>query len=102
RRHTRSDRDWSSDVCLPISPPARPRAGAARLQGREPACVPPARAGRAPAHVVVLAASLPRGFPRRRRVGGRGCGPGGAGRGGVEIGRASCRERVWGWVGGGG
>src|SRR5699024_12006286 len=53
RRHTRSKRDWSSDVCSSDLPAADERAlhGAARAgaQGRRRDPVPPMR-GRAPLH----------------------------------------------------
>src|SRR5206468_8605144 len=71
RRHTRSDRDWSSDVCssdllmnaTPSHALTRPAALRTRL-------------------MLALALSAPAVVA-------------------LEIGRASCRERVWGGVGGG-
>src|SRR5437867_7670271 len=87
RRHTRSYGDWSSDVCssdlsrlgeaivpaLPVEAGVLVDAGAAGIA-----------AARAIGDVVVEAP--PRAI---------------AGVGAIEIGRASCRERVWmSWVGG--
>src|SRR5207247_7167684 len=90
RRHTRSTRDWSSDVCSSdlgdlghlhrgdARHRGRPAAGGLLLEGRDP-----------------LAGVLE---PARERGA---VGDGRAGRG-AQIGRASCRERVWVWGGGGG
>src|SRR5438067_13617995 len=78
RRHTRSKRDWSSDVCSSdlwatdarIEPASRPRAA-----GNDPCRDPvPPRA----------AASPPKQRPHAPARGGAA----------AEIGRASCRERV--------
>src|SRR5206468_6237236 len=63
RRHTRSDRDWSSDVCSSDLPPQDRRPDRGRLRHRR------ARGGGAPGRV--------RGVARLRR----------------EIGRAAGRER---------
>src|SRR5204862_5332919 len=71
RRHTRSLRDWSSDVCLPISFDRKQRIKDTlkeMLAGDEPG------------------AFLPNGQPNRDVLN--------------EIGRASCRERVESAVGG--
>src|SRR5438045_9654484 len=82
RRHTRCLSDWSSDVCSSDLRRRRDLGGhAARL---EQAAEMPQKAE--PGHI------------RRRVDANRDHRPGGAG---VEIGRASCRERGWVWVGGG-
>src|SRR5437868_7610724 len=89
RRHTRSKRDWSSDVCssdLPLPAPS----------GRKNGMPLPA-----PASLRVLegtgAVFQPSGETRELVT------PTGAAILAVEIGRASCRERCrwWGWEDGG-
>src|SRR5437868_13110164 len=102
RRHTRSKRDWSSDVCSsdlrePRLEHAPDLSSRARYYGRV-VSAPDAAA---------LVATEDGGAWRGEMA------PGGAGRGGMggaeeharedgEIGRASCRERVWTTGGGGG
>src|SRR5206468_6533838 len=100
RRHTRSDRDWSSDVCSSdlwhyravswVLPPA----AAASVRARTPASGAEDGSSARGARILV------------RRAVGDGAPP--IGRiflrwdalDGDEIGRASCRERVWSWRGG--
>src|SRR5207249_5711582 len=86
RRHTRSKRDWSSDVC---SSDLLPRSAGRRR------CSPPRRRpalrGRARRDSRARSSTRPR-VPRSPSGRGTEC----------EIGRASCRERGGGSVGGGG
>src|SRR5206468_12196475 len=74
RRHTRSDRDWSSDVCS--SDLVAPHAGMDELGAR--------RRGDGVGHRRLARLLEPRG---ERRFGAMDRAR--------EIGRASCRERVW-------
>src|SRR5699024_11500544 len=84
RRHTRSKRDWSSDVCSSdLGPESRSGAGRRHQIGFQ------ALGGTQ--HGEVGAGESPAQF-----------GGGGQHRVHVEIGRASCRERGWGEGGGGG
>src|SRR5437868_6098237 len=98
RRHTRSKRDWSSDVCssdlFGIVPEgvlgqAGDLAGVGDLE----------HGGVEEGLGVLIVAGIGGGFF------GRAGGPAHLaqedGLAGVEIGRASCRERVWVWGGGG-
>src|SRR5205809_6127896 len=97
RRHTRCRRDWSSDVCSSDLPPAlkiQPdilfNAGGRRKLGP----IPPGTAERAAFGHVLIGEKL---FVRMTYP-GKGIEIGsvvGIG----KIGRASCRERVWMWVG---
>src|SRR5206468_5000937 len=95
RRHTRSDRDWSSDVCSSDLNPARPypATGRATLQGTWLSDLWPGTAEQDCKLLLVcrqrrLHLGEVRGtviHPRKRRHAA----------GHVKIGRASCRERVW-------
>src|SRR5206468_7198109 len=78
RRHTRSDRDWSSDVCSSDLKPAAVAKAVDKPEG--PVLLTEAR-------TVTLDNEGPQlpAFVAAR----------------PEIGRASCRERVESWVGGG-
>src|SRR5437870_12142610 len=69
-----------TSTLFPYTTLFRPRFGAPRLQGRQPAGVPPPRPRRVAGDVVLLAASPARGLPRGRERRGRGRGPGGPGR----------------------
>src|SRR5690242_21463350 len=87
RRHTRLTCDWSSDVCssdlddllrrVPADPPGGGRGGAARRRERVRP-VPPDQGADDPGRGVGRRAVV-----RHRRAPG------------LQIGRASCRERVW-------
>src|SRR5438067_4336952 len=91
RRHTRSKRDWSSDVCSSDLPP---RAGGGvkfpahivQYQGE-----PEFFELRVSDVKVNAPVDLTQPPARGGRGGGRGAAPGGAP---AEIGRASCRDRV--------
>src|SRR5690625_7090431 len=100
RRHTRWPRDWSSDVCssdlylyycrnLGVESPFFAISEAPdRYEGRCPRC----GSGRYCCSIYLLSADyLPDepGLPRLRMARDHRC----------KIGRASCRERVWGLVG---
>src|SRR5439155_7829042 len=96
--HTRWPRDWSSDVC---SSDLFETMGMHVLAGRDFNWFDRNRT--TPRKAIVNQAFARRFFPGRNPIGERFgyAGPGGAARAdneiiGVEIGRASCRERVWG------
>src|SRR3546814_16300323 len=82
--------DWSSDVCSsdlrqgPQGSEGPPRRGDRRLRGRADADLPPPAEARVHQH---LPQAVRRAEPRPPAGGGRG-----------QIGRASCRERVWQYV----
>src|SRR5206468_8781271 len=98
RRHTRSDRDWSSDVCssdLMISGELLPFKNAPfglAIAAQVPVV---------PVYVGNTFEIMPKGRfflrprPIRLVIGEP------ISTAGMKIGRASCRERVWRWVGGG-
>src|SRR5206468_9141245 len=97
RRHTRSDRDWSSDVCSSDLPSSNPlhRGGSA---GTGPAREHPSSL-LSGTHI----AGDGRRYGRRQQHGQISAAPGGGGIAKTikgKIGRASCRERVE--MGGGG
>src|SRR5207245_7254134 len=79
RRHTRSYRDWSSDVC---SSDLRPHASEAEAEDQQAGML----------HAGIGQQAFDVGLPDDE-----------SGRDGEpaepEIGRASCRERTWGWAG---
>src|SRR5207248_7738404 len=95
RRHTRSYGDWSSDVCSSdlVRGNSNGCAGAAARRRRGSSSPDPCRRRN------WSASSCSRRKARRRRSGGR---VSAQLRGACEIGRASCRERVEIWGGGGG
>src|SRR5438067_6926019 len=81
RRHTRSKRDWSSDVCSSdLIPVGRTMSFlSASLPGKSAHVLPLARLGRIDAERKLMV--LPTGIKRLALAA-------------AEIGRASCRERV--------
>src|SRR5438105_7699759 len=89
RRHTRSTRDWSSDVC------------SSDLSTR-PICESSTQVGRVDEGRAVGVQLRHEGVAEPVEAGVEGAWGGGEVQGGCEIGRASCRERVWMWGGGGG
>src|SRR5690349_24063404 len=93
RRHTRSLRDWSSDVCSSDLSTTASAVDTTSVTG----CGRPSTDGFSDGHFGEFCAG---GGRTDRRIGWRGFGRlycGGKVREG-EIGRASCRERVWMWV----
>src|SRR5205807_3159861 len=93
RRHTRLQGDWSSDVCSSDLPARGEGAG----EGEEPeGGRPHVRSASAHASASRFAsASLSARSPAGRRAASKDAA---AQSPSVEIGRASCRERVWIWV----
>src|SRR5207249_9767834 len=95
RRHTRSKRDWSSDVCSSDLDRRRvtgPGSTMNRLYAIESMLT---STGAMADHRLRLRSSHVEGFARWIVQGLGLAGPAGM----VEIGRASCRERVESWVG---
>src|SRR5439155_5665704 len=98
RRHTRWPRDWSSDVCSSDLQPYTPSRSDANAKGDLPLLEAPTIGGNTYAFTVQtiqpqiranLALLAPAGAvaTERKAI--------------TEIGRASCRERVESWEGGG-
>src|SRR5437660_5898836 len=97
RRHTRWPRDWSSDVCLPISRWCTPRGDRSRPPSSIGCAATPLRGWRAAPLWCRCSTGTGGTWWVRWRC-GRPVPPGSPGA--VQIGRASCRERVGAAVGG--